>query len=179
MLVGLVTLGESQPVQQQAGVCPGVWMTVPGATKYHLQVATDGQFSSLAFNDSTLIDTTRVVAVRVATTYWWHVRARNSVGWGPWSNARTMATASDATQLTLWYVQGIDSMLRYGITRITSTDSAFWKMFERGIGTNAQRYFAGNYTDAQVDSIRRSGAFIYYVGTKATNGRTPIRGYGQ
>lgn len=73
------------------------------------------------------------------------------------------------------------SLLRWGITTISFTDSTFWKFHERELlqtGVNAKRYFAGNYTDAQVDSIRQSGAAIYYMGTKSGT-RTPIRGYGQ
>jgi len=77
------------------------------------------------------------------------------------------------------------TLLRWGIAAISYTDSVFWKNHEQELadlkillGVNALKYFAASYTDAQVDSIQRSGARVYYMGAK-TSGRTPIRGYGR
>lgn len=80
------------------------------------------------------------------------------------------------------------ALLRWGIETISFTDSNFWKFHEEELrilrggqsAAAALSYFAGQYTDTQVDSIRQSGAVIYYMGTKSTTtGKTPIRGYGR
>jgi hypothetical protein len=61
------------------------WNTVTGATKYRIQVATDPQMKKLVLNDSSLTVTTKKLAEKDTTTYYWHVQARNAKGWGQYS----------------------------------------------------------------------------------------------
>ncbi|MBX2977036.1 MAG: VCBS repeat-containing protein, partial [Ignavibacteriaceae bacterium] len=54
--------------------------------KYQFQLATDGGFTSIVTNDSTLTDTIKTVnSLSYLTKYYWRVRAKNQTGWGDWS----------------------------------------------------------------------------------------------
>jgi hypothetical protein len=71
------------------------WRKVPVAASYTLQVASDSTFGSGIFlTDSTLTDTSRVVvSLAYASTYYWHVRARNAEGTGAYSSAWNLTTS--------------------------------------------------------------------------------------
>ncbi len=73
-----------------------VWNRSSGATNYRLQVATDSNFvSGIAFNDSTLTDSSRTVtSLALATTYYWRVNARNAAGNSAFSTRRSLTTQS-------------------------------------------------------------------------------------
>jgi photosystem II stability/assembly factor-like uncharacterized protein/phosphodiesterase/alkaline phosphatase D-like protein len=74
------------------------WSASAGATTYHLQVATDGGFTRLILNDSTITATTRQEnTLALNTTYFWRVRAKGSGGTGLFSSAFTFSTASSKT----------------------------------------------------------------------------------
>jgi hypothetical protein len=56
------------------------WRSSAGAMMYHLQVSTDTHFSSFEYNDSTLIDTTKILGpFALSTNYYWRVRAKDSL----------------------------------------------------------------------------------------------------
>ncbi len=78
------------------------WYSSPSATRYHLQVGQDPGFTVLALDDTTLTDTgfTFVAGPGMATWYW-RVRAGNSVGWSPFSPAWSFSTDSVGEG---WYV---------------------------------------------------------------------------
>lgn len=79
-----------------AGVTPSFDCSdVAGATSYQFQVAT-----SLSFGGSTVVDGTSASsaygptsALVGDTVYYWHVRAANAAGSGPWSSYWTFTTA--------------------------------------------------------------------------------------
>jgi hypothetical protein len=55
------------------------WLPVSGAARYHLQVATNLQFTSMTIDDSTLVDTvTRIGPLSYSTIYFVRVRAISS-----------------------------------------------------------------------------------------------------
>ncbi|MGD1045885.1 MAG: hypothetical protein ABR936_11260, partial [Bacteroidota bacterium] len=57
------------------------WKTSSGAALYRLQVSTKDSLSSTVFDDSTLTDTTKQLSnLSYATTYYWHVNAKNVGG---------------------------------------------------------------------------------------------------
>ena len=58
-----------------------VWNKSSTATNYRVQVATDSLFTSLIVNDSTLIDSTRIISgLNPLTYYWWRVNSKNIGG---------------------------------------------------------------------------------------------------
>ncbi|OLD69707.1 MAG: hypothetical protein AUI33_08895 [Ignavibacteria bacterium 13_1_40CM_2_61_4] len=62
------------------------WGSVAGADAYGLQLSTNSSFGTPAVDDSGVVSTSRSVGpLANNTTYYWHVRARNSAGWGSWS----------------------------------------------------------------------------------------------
>jgi len=63
-----------------------VWNAASGATRYHLQVATDISFSSPLVDESSITNTVFTVAgAAYNQVYYWQVRAGNADQWGPWS----------------------------------------------------------------------------------------------
>ena len=62
------------------------WGSVAGADAYRLQLSTNSSFGTSAVDDSGVVSTSRSVGpLANNTTYYWHVSARNSAGWGSWS----------------------------------------------------------------------------------------------
>jgi hypothetical protein len=67
------------------------WTAPTGATKYQLQVNTDSGFSGTSLFDSEVTATTQIVAVPIATTCYWHVKAGNAADlWSDWSSTGTV-----------------------------------------------------------------------------------------
>lgn len=67
-----------------------VWFPSSGAAAYHIQLATDASFTTLVREDSTLTDTTLAIeSLEQGTTYYWRLRAGNTVGWGAYSETRS------------------------------------------------------------------------------------------
>ncbi|MCC6397798.1 MAG: T9SS type A sorting domain-containing protein [Bacteroidetes bacterium] len=72
------------------------WTKPAGTVTFRLQVATDSLFvSGIAFDDSTLTDSSRVVAgLANLTKYYWRVNAKNPGGTSAWSAKRAFTTIS-------------------------------------------------------------------------------------
>lgn len=69
------------------------WSLSSGATRYHVQVATDSSFSTLIENDSTLTSASKEIrSLSINQMYYWRVRAGNSAGWSPYSPYWTFRT---------------------------------------------------------------------------------------
>jgi hypothetical protein len=69
------------------------WDYVPGARRFHLQVATDKAFSNIVFQDSTLgIITLRLQELQPVKQYFWRVRALNGQISSAWSQIWTFET---------------------------------------------------------------------------------------
>jgi subtilisin family serine protease len=76
------------PVIQATGVGPSTQLSWAGVLtdSYQLQVSKDQTFAALILEDSTLINSfLNVVLQDPGTKYYWRVRGRNVVGWGPFS----------------------------------------------------------------------------------------------
>jgi hypothetical protein len=72
-----------------------VWRTALNAQTYQLQVSTDSLFASgIAFDDSTLTDTTEAVSgLSYETRYFWRVSGKGPGGRGPFSASRAFTTS--------------------------------------------------------------------------------------
>ncbi|MBI3111316.1 MAG: fibronectin type III domain-containing protein [Ignavibacteriales bacterium] len=75
------------------------WTKPLSAITYHLQVSAGSSFTTLMFNDSTLADTTQQVgSLARSSTYFWRVRARNSMGYSGWSSIGSFSTIPPAPE---------------------------------------------------------------------------------
>ncbi|MFA6234594.1 MAG: hypothetical protein WC824_10485, partial [Bacteroidota bacterium] len=73
--------------------------TGPRVDRYCLEFAEDEQFQQNVISDSTIADTSSLVSLSFNSTWqmWWHVRAGNASGWGPWSEVRRVRVDIDTT----------------------------------------------------------------------------------
>lgn len=94
-----------------------------------------------------------------------------TLAWLPYDLFAWAPVADSLTELAKYFREQV-------VRKQEQTDNAFWHFHEKETGVGNTRYFAGSFTDAQVDSIRQSGADIYYMGTKSA-GKTALRGYGK
>ncbi len=81
------------------------WGVSSSATAYQLQVSVDSIFSSTVYNDSTISATSQPVGpLAIKSTYYWHARAKNSVGWSlyssPWKFSTSDTVSSMPTAVT-------------------------------------------------------------------------------
>lgn len=71
------------------------WNPVANVTAYRVQVALDSLFASVIVDDSTLSTASLQLPILINnTTYYWHVRAKNSTGTSEYSNAARFTTES-------------------------------------------------------------------------------------
>lgn len=72
------------------------WSSVSQATGYQIQIGTDSTFAGgIAYDDTTLTGTSKSVPLPPlvpATSYFWRMRAKNTIGWGDWSTVRRFRT---------------------------------------------------------------------------------------
>ncbi|MDZ7269889.1 MAG: SBBP repeat-containing protein [candidate division KSB1 bacterium] len=71
------------------------WEKVEGAATYHLQVATDSAFTTLAVEQEKFTATTvKLTTLTAGTTYYWRVAASNAGGTSPWSASWSFTTTA-------------------------------------------------------------------------------------
>jgi hypothetical protein len=69
------------------------WDSLPGASRYHVQVSQDSLFQTTVVNDSNLLSPRRSTSgLTGATRFYWRARTRNTAGFGPFSGAWVFAT---------------------------------------------------------------------------------------
>ncbi|TAK67483.1 MAG: fibronectin type III domain-containing protein, partial [Bacteroidetes bacterium] len=96
------------------------WNKSFATAMYHLQVATDSNFSSLIINDSTLAGTSlKMQSLAKATTYYWRVRGINSLGVSDFSEFRKFTTTPDETYLysirERWNLLSLPLKMQHGL----------------------------------------------------------------
>ena len=68
----------------------------PEVDRYRLDIALDAGFGNIVTSDSLSTDTTTYrSSLARSQRYYWRVQARNTDGWGPWSDVRTFLLAPD------------------------------------------------------------------------------------
>ncbi|MDP2301650.1 MAG: T9SS type A sorting domain-containing protein, partial [Ignavibacteria bacterium] len=81
-----------------------LWNSSVRTEKYELEVSTDSLFSLIAYSDTTLTDTTKVLPeLSNLTTYYWRVRAKNIGGMSDNSEVRNFRTIGVPTNVTLLF----------------------------------------------------------------------------
>ncbi len=77
------------------------WLKNNTSSLYNVVAATDSNFTNIILNDSTLTDTLKsLTGLTEDTYYYWKVRGKNSMRWGPFSTFNKFRTYSAWTQLT-------------------------------------------------------------------------------
>ncbi len=97
----VITTPAFVPLPIQNGLMPleftVSWFRVPGATRYHLQIASDSLYTSLGVNDSTITDTVAAVGpLRYSTRYFLRIRAVSLTGSSPFSAPVQFTTVAEA-----------------------------------------------------------------------------------
>ena len=118
--VVLVTPMDMEQIQADSVLM--IWQkTIPSATRYMVQVATDSVMSNIFFQDSTLTDTTEFIkSLSSNVTYWWRVKAQNSAGWGQYSLKRRFILPATAVlpkhfEILSFGFSGSGHILRYAL----------------------------------------------------------------
>jgi hypothetical protein len=70
------------------------WIVSNGALHYTLQVSADSLFTSLAYNQDSIITLSKQVTGLSASTYYWRVSATNNNGTSGWSKVWSITTAA-------------------------------------------------------------------------------------
>ena len=72
------------------------WNASSGATKYHLQVNTESNFTGETKFNAEVGDVTtyEVTSLTLGTIYYWRVKAGNDGGWSDWSSPTRSVLAS-------------------------------------------------------------------------------------
>ncbi len=151
-----------------------IWSKIAGASAYYLQVATDTAFGTLFAIDSTLTDTTKLVSgLSNNTTYYWRVRAKNSVGASPWPLKKSFSTIIAAPAVPVLSTpadNAINVALAPTLTWNTVTSAASYRVQISTVNTFAT-FFTQDSTLAS-GSKAISGLSIstkYYWRVNATN----------
>jgi len=125
------------------------WNKITNAEKYFAQLSETNSFSTITISDSTSADTSKEIAgLENNTKYYWRVRAKNSAGYGNWSDTgifstvmkgdvscNNIVTSHDAAMI-LEYIVGLitldDAQLSaadsFGDKNINAYD-AFWILY--------------------------------------------------
>jgi hypothetical protein len=94
------------------------WSDVTGAIEYWVQISTNSGFTSLVYDAST--GTTSQISLQgftIGTTYYWHIKAKNSVGWGSYSSFWSVNLSNTAAPPTLYI-----SPIAVSISKTQSSD---------------------------------------------------------
>jgi len=165
-----------------------VWhQSSPGITNYWIEGSTDSLFSQ-SLIDSTLTDTTTTVpGVPVNTTYYWRVKAKNSIGWGQFSSNRSFTVRVSAVsdpevtipsqiRLEQNYPNPFnpETIIRFSLPSFSDVTLDVFSIHGRKIATLASgRYSAGwhsvrwnGMTNQNVPAS--SGVYIYSLRTGTT-----------
>jgi photosystem II stability/assembly factor-like uncharacterized protein len=122
--------GLRMPADQSKGLPTALsflWYTLPGADKYHLQIANDVNFQDLVFSQDTIINYSILISdLKEKSSFFWRVRGVNMDGNGEWSDVWSFTTSGNAPAL-LSPANGSDKLK----TPLT---------FKWGFFTNSQSY---------------------------------------
>lgn len=116
------------------------WHSVPTAVKYQLQVSKNSDFSTYEMNDTSLVDTSKLVNLFLHNSqYYWRVRGKGPLGWGNWPAAFSFSTLSGINLNIKTFIEGL-------------YDTTLHKM-RIGDTISVELYTSGNL-NSRVDSSR-------------------------
>src|SRR5690606_19029575 len=142
--------------QNLAGGVPAAaaleWNPADGAETYHVQVSENSEFTTLAFEQSTITqDTATAAGLATGTQYFWRVRATNAAGDSEWSETWSFTTQAAADALVgHWKMdEGSGSALADASTRGNNAQITGEATWVPGIHGQALRFSgSGQYAAA-------------------------------
>jgi YVTN family beta-propeller protein len=151
-----------------------VWTKSSLAYSYHLQISEDSLFQDLAYNDSTVTDTTKQVSnLSPAAKYYWRVEAKNESGFSNWSTVWNFSTIVEFPEIPIL------SSPENGATNQPLNLILQWNQVEGAITYSLQVSAISNFTNTIVNQVGLtetgywSNEFVngtkYYWKVKATN----------
>ncbi len=76
------------------------WQSVPGATSYDVQLATDADFNDVVIETNTVARLFSTQELNPSEQYFWRVRAITATEIGPWASARSFTTITPTSVAT-------------------------------------------------------------------------------
>ena len=154
------------------------WTKVKDADKYYIQLSKDEMFGTVAKNDSTTIDTMKVITnVPEGQKYFWKLRARNIAGISPFSDVwifTTRITApsnltlfrSGLKEITLKWNNNSNGEERYVIERRTALQTIYSSIDTLKIASNI---YLDNKVEQGVTYFYRIKAYSQYAQSSYSN----------
>lgn len=141
---GLVYPPDEELVNQDSPV-ELAWSPTGFADQFYLQIATDENFTSISFEDSNLTSPEYTFpSLAPNQDYFWHVKSKNSQGWGDWSD--TWSFTSTSAFLDLTFPNGGESWN-------TDTSLIIYWDFNTSDSVNIDLYKADVFSRTIVDSF--------------------------
>lgn len=172
---GSVTLvyPVSEVIQDEESI-EFTWENVDDADQYEIEVSEESDFSSIIFSDQ-LSETVRTFTGFEEKTYYWRVRAGNSVGWGDFTSASfdvemsvnidgTMTGIPDKLELHQNYPNPFNpsSTIQFDLPEADRVKIEIFNTIGQQVAVVTDRFYqAGNHQVTFDGSSLTSGIYIY------------------
>ncbi|HPP40322.1 MAG TPA: right-handed parallel beta-helix repeat-containing protein, partial [Candidatus Kapabacteria bacterium] len=138
------------------------WSSVPTATGYQLQVASDAGFATVVKDETATGTSKSVTGLSYNTQYWWRVRALRGSEQGNWSSIRTFTTIVQLLAPTLQTPANL-------ATNVTINPTLTWDAYPTATGYKIQvstsSTFATTIVNETVSGTSRSLSNLQYLTT--------------
>jgi hypothetical protein len=146
-----------------------IWNKVSTATSYHVQVATDTNFTSLFTQDTSLTDSLKSISgLANSTVYYWRVRAKNAGGVSNWTSRWSFTTTATGVLPTnpslprAFSITGSFGTVRYGLPKQCHVSLKYYDL-------------RGRLAASLINSIQGPGDYMLSVKSALPSSGTYIR----
>ncbi len=154
------------------------WTSILGAFRYQIQISTDSLFSTLIINDSTLTKTQYIAStLKPNTTYYWRVRAMDSLYTGPWSSVYKFTTRiAQVASFSIPLSKGWNMISSYVIPDNITLDSVLSKV-RSNLRLLKDGFGNVYWPDLNIDQIKNWNVKLGYQVNMKTSDTLKITGY--
>jgi hypothetical protein len=154
------------------------WTSILGAFRYQIQISTDSLFSTLIVNDSTLTKTQYIAStLKPNTTYYWRVRAMDSLYTGPWSSVYKFTTRiAQVASFSIPLSKGWNMISSYVIPDNITLDSVLSKV-RSNLRLLKDGFGNVYWPDLNIDQIKNWNVKLGYQVNMKTSDTLKITGY--